>query len=201
MTNEPTLSTHKRRRRLIVDKPMQYRMVRLLLGVWGVNTLFFAAVLYFFYRLHLAQFYDLMPRRDVVSSISTSTLVALLVAYLVAFGLVKVVLIGLYFSNHIAGPLYRVRMALGRIREGDLNVEVAFRDGDFLSNFPEAFNQTVRSVREREVNDLERLRMIEASLKEPEKARALVRSFVEAKEARVGLPASAPQEEVPEPVH
>jgi hypothetical protein len=52
----------KRRRRLIVDKPFQYRLIGLLLAIWAANSIFFSIILYYFYEGHILRFYDLVPR-------------------------------------------------------------------------------------------------------------------------------------------
>jgi len=199
MTN-PTESgapSFKRRRRLLVDKTSQFRMIRMLLGIWAVNTFFFAAVLYFFYRVHLIRFYDLVPARNEASTFSTGTLVALLVLYLVTFGLGMVAVIGLYFSNHVAGPLYRLKQSFLRLSSGDLKVDVSFRDGDFLTDFPETFNAMVQAFRDRETSDLEKLHAIETA-RDPEKVRALVAELRANKESRLGMPVVSTEERIEE---
>ena len=63
-----------RRRRLIVDKAFQYRLIGLLLAIWAENSLFFSIILYYFYQGHILRFYHLVPRSGLVPLLSAPVL-------------------------------------------------------------------------------------------------------------------------------
>ena len=102
-------------------------------------------------------------------------------------------IIGLYLSNQIAGPLYRVKMSLNRVSEGDVNFEVRFRDRDFLMDFPGYFNNMLRQLKERGVGDVETLRAIETNLGDTEKARGMLRELRVKKEQQYGVQTEKPE--------
>lgn len=183
MSSQPEESRPRNRRRLIVDKPFQHRLIGLLLGIWGGNTVF-AAILYFFYQEHLERFYRLVPRPGVSPLFSASSLGVVTVAFFFLFGLAAICIVGAYLSNQIAGPLYRVKVSLNRVTEGDLSFELRFRDRDFLFDFPEHFNAMLRSLQAQGVKDVEALKEIEANLEQPSRARDLLAQLREQKETR-----------------
>ncbi len=96
-------------------------------------------------------------------------------------------IIGMYLSNQIAGPIYRVKLSLNRISEGDLNFEIRFRDRDFLRDFPGYFNNMLRGLKEQGTNDIEALKSIEHNLADAGKAKGMLREFRERKEQQYGL--------------
>jgi methyl-accepting chemotaxis protein len=178
-----------RRRQLIVDKPFQYRLIGLLLAIWAANSLFFSIILYYFYEGHILRFYHLVPRTGMVPLLSAPVLFSVAIGFILMFGMVLVGIIGVYLSNQIAGPLYRVKLSLNRVSEGDVNFEIRFRDRDFLEDFPDYFNKMLDSLKQQGGNDIETLKAIEDSLSDPGRSRALIRELRERKEAQIGLPA------------
>lgn len=190
------LQQPRRRRRLIVDKPFQYRLIGLLLAIWAANSIFFSIILYYFYEGHIRRFYNLVPREGIAPLLSAPVLFGVAIGFILLFGLVMVGIIGLYMSNQIAGPLYRVKLSLNRVSEGDFNFEIQFRDRDFLRDLPGHFNNMLRGLKDQGTTDIEALRGIEAQLEQPEKAKGMVRELREKKERQFGLSSEEPGEPV-----
>ena len=189
-----------RRRRLIVDKAFQYRLIGLLLAIWAANSLFFSIILYYFYQGHILRFYHLVPRTGAVPLLSAPLLFSVAIGFILCFGIVLIGIIGVYLSNQIAGPLYRVKMSLNRVRAGDLNFEIQFRDRDFLEDFPGYFNGMLESLKQQGGSDVEALKAIEQSLSDPQKSRVLIRELREKKQTQIGLPAED-ADRVPVAIH
>lgn len=59
---------------------------------------------------------------------------------LVLVNIAIVILISLFFSHQIAGPLYKLEKTLKRIIEGDLGVRFAFRQSDRMDELAELLN-------------------------------------------------------------
>jgi len=188
----------QRRRRLIIDKPFQYRLVALLLAIWGGNSLF-AGLLYFFYQQHIERFYQLIPRAGQMPLLPSASLFPVTIGFFVAFGLATVAIVGVYLSNQIAGPIYRVKMCLNRMSEGDVSFELRFRDRDFLVDFPDYFNRMLRTLQEEGAKDVEVLRDIELKLEQPKVARELVKALRETKETKFKLEPKVEREEFLQP--
>lgn len=189
-----------RRRRLIVDKAFQYRLIGLLLGIWAANSLFFSIILYYFYEGHILQFYHLVPRSGMVPLLSVPVLFSVAISFIMLFGMVLVGIIGVYLSNQIAGPLYRVKLSLDRVSGGDVNFDIRFRDRDFLADFPGYFNKMLQSLKDQSINDIEVLKAIEENLSDSAKTKALIHELKEKKQAQIGA-ASENADQVPMAVH
>src|SRR3990172_7291233 len=140
MIDSPSRRPALHKRRYIVDRPFQYRLIRTLLAIWLTHSGFFTLVLYFFYEGHLRQFYDLVPRPGLLPLISPSTLFALSTSFVLALGLVVLLAVAVYMSNQIAGPLYRTKQGLDRVGRGEWAFHLQFRQGDFLRDAAVAFN-------------------------------------------------------------
>ena len=183
--------TPKRRRfsRLFIDKPFQYRLLKLMLAIWAIQTFFFSGIIYF-YREHLVRFYRLEPRADSLPLVSPDVLFGLAVLGVILFGLGLVVIVGAYLSHQIAGPLFRVKRSLERASQGDYDFEIRFRERDFLEDLPSYFNNMLLMLKEKEASDLRALEAIEESLDQPTKARALIRQLRERKGKRLDLAAN-----------
>ena len=135
-----------------------------------------------------------------VPLLSVPVLFAVAISFVLLFGMVLVGIIGVYLSNQIAGPLYRVKLSLERVTGGDINFDIRFRDRDFLEDFPGYFNRMLQALKEQSSNDIEVLKAIEANLSDPAKTRALVLELKERKQAQIGA-ASEEADQVPMAVH
>ena len=109
-------------------------------------------------------------------------------------------IIGVYLSNQIAGPLYRVKLSLDRVSTGDVNFDIRFRDRDFLEDLPGYFNRMLEALKTQSSNDIEVLTAIEENLSDPAKTRALIQELKERKQAQIGV-ASEDADQVPMAVH
>jgi hypothetical protein len=175
------------KRRYIVDEPFQFRLLRTLLVVWLAHSVFFGLVLHFFYQGHLMQFYDLVPRPGLRPLVSPSTLFALSLGFVFVFGFAVLLIVAVYMSNQIAGPLLRTKKGLDRVARGEWAFHLQFRQGDFLGDVPVAFNNMLDSLRHQAEMDVEELRAMEALDDDPAEWRLLLRKQLERKEALLGI--------------
>lgn len=187
MIDSPSRRPALLKRRYIVDQPFQYRLIRTLLAIWLAHSVFFTLVLYFFYEGHLRQFYDLVPRPGLLPLVPASTLFALSIGFIFVFGFVVLLLVAVYMSNQIAGPLYRTKKGLDRVGRGEWSFHLQFRQGDFLRDVPAAFNNMLDSLRHQVEMDVEELRAIEALDEDSVEWKRLVRKLRERKEAQLGI--------------
>jgi len=187
MIDSPSRRPALLKRRYIVDQPFQYRLIRTLLAIWLAHSVFFTLVLYFFYEGHLRQFYDLVPRPGLLPLVPASTLFALSIGFVFVFGFVVLLLVAVYMSNQIAGPLYRTKKGLDRVGRGEWSFHLQFRQGDFLRDVPAAFNNMLDSLRHQVEMDVEELRAIEELDEDSAEWKRLVRKLRERKEAQLGI--------------
>lgn len=59
---------------------------------------------------------------------------------------IATVIVVLFVSHKIAGPLYKIEKSLGRIADGDLSFDVYLRKTDEAKMLAEAFNNAARSL-------------------------------------------------------
>lgn len=182
--NRPPLHT----RQYIVDKPFQYRMIGLLFTIWFANSAFFSIVLYFLFEGHLNLFYDIVPKEGMYPLLTLPALLVAAVAFVAVFGIVVLGIMALFTSNQIAGPLYRTKLSMDRLIEGDWNFTLKFRETDFLNDFPPVFNALLENLRERSASDIEDLKAIERASSDDDVA-TLARGMRERKEALLGIAA------------
>ncbi|MFQ5503554.1 MAG: HAMP domain-containing protein [Planctomycetota bacterium] len=135
-------SFQNRRRRYIVNKPVQNRIIFTIsfmpiLGLVGATL----AVAILAGRV-------LDEARSVDENIPTlgPLFIAMLLFILSSGGVV--VLQAVRYSNRIAGPTYRLVKSLERVMEGDLNFRVKLREGDELTDLAEALNRHIDWLQE-----------------------------------------------------
>jgi len=61
------------------------------------------------------------------------------------FGLimVQILLLTIFFSHKLAGPVYRLELAMNRVLGGDYSEEIHLRDGDQLRNLADLTNEVI----------------------------------------------------------
>jgi len=190
----------ERRRRLLIDKPLQYSLIRLLGAVWLCNMVVLGGLIYYLYAVfvfrvdHLAGQPDIQPWvvQPPPQFFVLSTLGALL-------GLALVTSVGLHMSHRIAGPLVQLKARLRQVGQGDMNFEMRFRHGDYLADLPDYFNEMMQSLKERSRSEIETLKAIEAALDEVSPGRERLHEFLEEKEALLTGSTCAAPLDTPEP--
>ena len=85
------------------------------------------------------------------------TMVQVLVGLLAGMVLLIGVL-GIYFTHKVAGPVYKMKLLLGQVKNGKLKVPPGrLRKGDELQDFFEAFAQMVEALRNRQQEEVDQL--------------------------------------------
>lgn len=158
--------------------------MRLLATVWLLNMVVLGGLLYYVYVGPVFSVDHLAGQRNVAIINSSPPQFGVLVTLGGVLGLGLVIIVGLHMSHQIAGPLAQTKSKLRQIARGELSARLQFREGDYLADLPDYFNEVVDSLREREQHEIETLRTIEASLDEASPARGRLRELLEEKQAR-----------------
>jgi hypothetical protein len=130
-------SNERRRRLLVVNEPLQKRII---LAVSLVPTLGLAVS-----SVVVAAFCRRLLAEATENEVELTMLVPLFFAIL-GFTLVSgavVVFQALRFSHRIAGPAYRLVKSLERIRGGDISFRVSLRRGDHLTDVAAELNNLI----------------------------------------------------------
>ncbi len=70
-------------------------------------------------------------------------------ALILVIDLVVALILGLFFSHKLAGPIYRMCRGLEQVSEGDLTARFKVRKGDILGNFPHDIDIAMTTLRNR----------------------------------------------------
>lgn len=142
---------NNRRSTLFIDPDFQRSFLLQFLGLAiGVSVFYLGLILFFF---------DSLAARGAELGLSPNhaffAFVAEQKSYLLwIFAIATVVIFaaittyGLYVSNRIAGPIYRLRTYLRAFREGTDKAPLEFRDRDYFRELADEVRVTVTSVRD-----------------------------------------------------
>jgi methyl-accepting chemotaxis protein len=123
------------RRIKVVDGRFQYRMIAISLTVIVLGLLLFAGVTALYYALARAE--GKAPNPEILLVILPPLLLNDLAI------MIMVIVIGLYTSHRIAGPVYRIAVDIDRVLSGERGVRVSLRRQDALADFAEKVNQLI----------------------------------------------------------
>ncbi|MCK4941329.1 HAMP domain-containing protein, partial [candidate division WOR-3 bacterium] len=57
-------------------------------------------------------------------------------------------IIVIFISHRIAGPLYRLKMFMEKVENGDYSVKLNFRSNDAIHDVADSFNRMVQGIRQ-----------------------------------------------------
>lgn len=134
-----------KRRQWIIDRDLQLRFVGVLLCLGLLNFIFYILILHYF----LGELRGLYEAALTAQGISLSGVdFQRGIFYKAAFfgGLLQALLmlwLGVYFSNKISGPVYRLNSVLKQLLAGGDVTPVKLRKHDFMVELSENFNKTL----------------------------------------------------------
>jgi hypothetical protein len=123
-----------RRRQMVIDRPVQSRIILTVSWPPAVALAFTSLVLgYLCIRLSEEALQAQIELPSLIPIFMTVMGFLLVASTYLAFNALK-------FSHRIAGPMYRIRKTLEAVEAGDLGVRAKLRDGDFLVEVAEQLN-------------------------------------------------------------
>lgn len=133
------------RKQWLVNPPLQYQFIGVLLFVLLILTIGALASVYFALWVTLRT-YGLSDNPVAVAQLTT---VGLLVTLELLVFAPFVVWLGLRMTHKIAGPLVRILSVLRQMIAGDYSQRITLRKGDSLVELAEAMNALAESLRAR----------------------------------------------------
>jgi methyl-accepting chemotaxis protein len=144
----------KARKVLLINPRFQLTFIAFAVGIAVVETgIFYAATRAFFSRCRseaqaagLSQnhiFYQLLSDQELLFG-------AILVGACVVASL-TVILVCLYLSHRVAGPIHRMRQHIAAVAEGKTENDVHFRKRDFFPELAVSFNLLMKKLREKKL--------------------------------------------------
>ncbi|UCD05967.1 MAG: methyl-accepting chemotaxis protein [candidate division WOR-3 bacterium] len=134
------------RRNYIVHKKFQFRMLGLLLILVFAATLFTTLINHYFFLSSIVHFIEQHGRPPTGSELIIASTKPLLIILPVAFIVLGIVCI--FVSHRIAGPLYRLKMFMEKVENGDYTVNLRFRKGDAIHDVADSFNRMVDGIKQ-----------------------------------------------------
>lgn len=143
----PSQSPSKRhqRRQLLVNPPLQYQFIGILLMVLLLLTIGALAAVYFALWFTL-QTYGMAGDPLAVAQLTT---VGLMVTFELLLFAPFVVWLGLRMTHRIAGPLVRIMGAVQQMSLGNYDQRISLRKGDSLTELADAINTLAEGLRTR----------------------------------------------------
>ena len=130
-------SKRQQRKQWLVNPPLQYQFIGILLLVLLILTVGALASVYFALWLTLKTF----GMSDNTLAIAQMTTVGLLVTLELLILAPFVIWLGLRMTHRIAGPLVRILAALQQMSLGNFNQHITLRKNDSLTELADAINK------------------------------------------------------------
>jgi methyl-accepting chemotaxis protein len=144
-----------RRRQLYVKKEFQFSFILKFCLILLAGVLVSSALLFYFSRGTLTSTFS--HSRLVIRSTAEAMLPAIVTTNLISLALILLatIIVTLYISHKIAGPIFRLENELQRIGQGDLSTSVALRNKDQMLAFAQRVNDMTTELNQR-VSEIQR---------------------------------------------
>lgn len=135
-----------KRRQYFIKKEFQFKFILRFCLLILAGVIVSTILLLFFSQDTLTSSFQ--QSRLVIENTSKAILPALIYTNLITLGLVSFasIIVTLFVSHKIAGPLFRLEKELKEIGEGDLTKNVSLRDKDQLTSMAESLNKMTHSL-------------------------------------------------------
>lgn len=135
-----------KRRRYLIHKKFQFRMIGTLIVLVLSATVITTLVNYFFFLSAVVDFtaeYRRAPTGNELFAASFRPLIVILPVVFVVLAIMVCLI-----SHHIAGPIYRLKMYMKKVQDGDYSARLTFRKSDAIHDVADSFNDMVDSIRQ-----------------------------------------------------
>lgn len=130
-----------KRRRYLVNKPVQFRYMALL----TIPLVFISIALY--YLIYYSVFSQMLIPEAVVATLLPAMRQVNFIVLIAAPALFFLILrMALVYSNRIIGPIPRLERELDRVISGERSIRLSARNGDELSSFVAKINELLEKV-------------------------------------------------------
>jgi len=154
------------RRQYLVNKQIQLSYAWLLIICVGLVILIFGASLWYINKIHLDLFHNIVGEevlsRSYINSIQGQFLIGTLITLIIVSCLLLV--LGVYASHRIAGPMYRITKNLSLIGIENQMDTIQIRKRDQLKEMADAFNHMVHALKDRMYQDMRLIDQVKGKL-------------------------------------
>ena len=143
----PSTAKGYKRRNFYIDKDFQSKFITKFCLIVCAGSLVTIAFLYYLARVSTTV--SIINSRVAVTTTSDFILPLLIqtVVVVTIFVSVATILVTLFVSHHIAGPLYRFKQTFKDLADGIFTKKISLREGDQLKEMAEEINHMINAVR------------------------------------------------------
>lgn len=144
------------RKQYLVNKQIQLSYAWLLILCVGLVIIIFGASLWYVNKIHLNLFHSIIGEEALPKNYIDSIQNQFLIGTIVTLGIVSCLLLilGVYASHRIAGPMYRITKNLNLIGVENQMDTIQIRKRDQLKEMADAFNHMVHALKDRMYQDM-----------------------------------------------
>lgn len=144
-----------RRKTYFVKKDFQTRLIIkavIMASISAILTTIIILLLYWWKSQGGVYYYtraniDNPVERQTIGSVLNIVLPGLVVACIIS--IILTVVLGIFLSHRLAGPLYRLKKHMGFVGDGDLSLNIKFRPKDELKDIADSFNDMLDGLSSR----------------------------------------------------
>ena len=144
-----THQTSERRKHYFVRKGFQVRFILKFCSLLLIGVILSTGLLFLFSRDTLTSSFQ--QSRLVIENTALAILPTAVYTNLVTLGLIAIatIIVILFISHKLAGPLFRFDKEIKKIGEGDLTTVVTLRNKDQITDLADTLNKMTASLREK----------------------------------------------------
>lgn len=134
------------RKKIYINKDFQLKFIFKFCLIVLIGVIISTSLVFFFSQNTLTSSFE--NSRLVIKNTGNAILPVIIITNLITLGIISiaVILVTLYVSHRIAGPMFRFEKDLERIQKGDLSVNINLRKKDQLSDMSQALNNMTQSM-------------------------------------------------------
>lgn len=142
------LKRRKLKNYLFLDKKLQFNFAALLMLIWIINSIYFCTILYLHTAELIKRLAPFIPEWAFTEElfVQENMNFYITVAFVLIGELFFILLLGLFFSHRIAGPLYAMTLRMKDIASGVIPRPVKLRKDDLLTNFADRMNEALLTL-------------------------------------------------------
>ena len=137
-----------RRRKYLVNRKLQMQFAWLLVVQLSIPTVVLGTFIYIINKMYLSALQriigDTVISDPYIQSILNFSVLAILVFLLVS--ILLLIFLGIRFSHHIAGPIYKLELTMKKLAEGERVNPISFRKSDLTDTLADEFNAIAQKL-------------------------------------------------------
>jgi len=134
-----------KRKQYLVAKRFQLKYVGLILALMFLTAAFCSYVVYYSMMILMGEkLANVYPQGRLMAIVNTVNFRIMLSMFYIS---PMIIVIGIFLSHKIAGPVFRIERTLNNMAEGDLSAILALRKGDEMTSLADAINRVTESMK------------------------------------------------------